>query len=463
MTMLVERLRRAGPKRLLSLDGGGIRGVVTLGYLERIEQLLGEKHGDPNFRLADYFDLIGGTSTGSIIASGLAIGLRAAEIKDRYFALGGKIFGQKKGFLNYLTKGYKYDSKPLEYALRDFFGDIALGDQERIRTGLCIFTKRAETFSTWALFNHPDGMFYSQNRDWPLWQIIMASAAAPTYFIPVFLEDNAGDRGAFIDGGISMVNNPSFRLFLLACLQSYPFHWVPGKDNLLLVSVGTGKSDQRTSNEVLKKKSLLGWAAAMPEYFMYDANQMNQMIMQLLSESPTARVIDSELGNLEKEKYLNFEALSYLRYDIQFSAKELGALGIELSKAKLEALGAMDNPDNMEILASIGAKAAESAVLADHFSDTFHVNQSTHKITLFETGKSYSLPFQFYVKREIPIEACEIGHPFYVMTMEGLMHAKAGDYLVRGIHGEYYACDREIFYKTYSAVERPGGGGSSAS
>ena len=260
-----------------------------------------------------------------------------------------------------------------------------------------------------------------------------------------------------------MVNNPSFRLFLLACLQSYPFHWVPGKDNLLLVSVGTGKSDQRTSNEVLKKKSLLGWAAAMPEYFMYDANQMNQMIMQLLSESPTARVIDSELGNLEKEKYLNFEALSYLRYDIQFSAKELGALGIELSKAKLEALGAMDNPDNMEILASIGAKAAESAVLADHFSDTFHVNQSTHKITLFETGKSYPLPFQFYVKREIPIEACEIGHPFYVMTMEGLMHAKAGDYLVRGIHGEYYACDREIFYKTYSAVERPGGGGSSAS
>ena len=84
------------PKRILALDGGGIRGALTLGYLQRIEDILRKQHGDDkNFRLSDYFDLIGGTSTGSIIASCLAIGLSVKEIKDKYMDLGDKIFGKK--------------------------------------------------------------------------------------------------------------------------------------------------------------------------------------------------------------------------------------------------------------------------------------------------------------------------------------------------------------------------------
>ena len=225
MTKLHDRLTAPGQKRILSLDGGGIRGILTLGFLEHIEEMLAKENNDPDFRLCDYFDLIGGTSTGSIIASCLAIGMKASEVKKQYFELGTKIFGLKTGFFQYLFKGVKYDNKPLEIALKKFFGDITLGDAERIHTGLCIFTKRAETFSTWAIHNHPDGKFFPQNKDWPLWQVIMASAAAPTYFLPMFLKDSSGEQGAFIDGGISMVNNPSLRLFLLASLNSYPFHW----------------------------------------------------------------------------------------------------------------------------------------------------------------------------------------------------------------------------------------------
>ena len=83
---------RGGPKRILALDGGGIRGVLTLEYLEAIEALLRQRRADPDLLLSDYFDLIGGTSTGSIIAAGLACGMSVKDIKSLYYGLGAKVF-----------------------------------------------------------------------------------------------------------------------------------------------------------------------------------------------------------------------------------------------------------------------------------------------------------------------------------------------------------------------------------
>src|SRR5262249_53785313 len=73
-----------GPKRILAIDGGGVRGVVSLAFLERVELVLRERTGDPALRLCDYFDLIGGTSTGSIIATGLALGYSTQHLIDTY-------------------------------------------------------------------------------------------------------------------------------------------------------------------------------------------------------------------------------------------------------------------------------------------------------------------------------------------------------------------------------------------
>src|SRR5215471_1807097 len=80
------------PKRILALDGGGIRGILTLEYLGVIEDLLKARSGRDDFRLADYFDLIGGTSTGSIIAATLACGMSVGEIKKLYRDLGKSVF-----------------------------------------------------------------------------------------------------------------------------------------------------------------------------------------------------------------------------------------------------------------------------------------------------------------------------------------------------------------------------------
>jgi patatin-like phospholipase/acyl hydrolase len=89
MTKADHLSNKTSPKRILALDGGGIRGALTLGYLQRIEDILRKQHGDEkSFRLSQYFDLIGGTSTGSIIAACLAIGMSVNEIKTMNMNLG---------------------------------------------------------------------------------------------------------------------------------------------------------------------------------------------------------------------------------------------------------------------------------------------------------------------------------------------------------------------------------------
>jgi uncharacterized protein len=98
---LPEHLGKSNPpKRMLSLDGGGIRGALTLGFLKKLETILRQIEDNPDLLLCHYFDLIGGTSTGSIIASALAIGKTVDEITELYMNLGGKIFGEKRSWWN---------------------------------------------------------------------------------------------------------------------------------------------------------------------------------------------------------------------------------------------------------------------------------------------------------------------------------------------------------------------------
>jgi patatin-like phospholipase/acyl hydrolase len=122
-----DHLFGAGPKRMLALDGGGVRGVVTLAYLERIEKILRRRHGDA-FRLCDYFDLIGGTSTGAIIAAGLALGFSVAKLQALYRDLAGEVF--KKAFWRVGLIGAKFPGETLDSQLRKAFGDVTLGSDQ---------------------------------------------------------------------------------------------------------------------------------------------------------------------------------------------------------------------------------------------------------------------------------------------------------------------------------------------
>jgi uncharacterized protein len=389
---LQDHLIANGPKRILALDGGGIRGALTLGYLQQIEDILRKQHdNDPAFRLCDYFDLIGGTSTGSIIASCLAIGMKVSEIRDSYFDLGGKLFAKKYKWYNIFQVDdiikAAYDSRPLETELQKVFGDIKLGDTERIKTGLCIVAKRADTNSVWPMINHPGGKYYGSadgnNKDILLWKAVRASSAAPSYFLPQMIDVGGGlPEAAFVDGGVSMANNPSLQLLMVATLNGFPFRWNWGRDNMLMVSVGTGMSKWSKIPKDVMKSHLLTWASNIPDMFMQDASWQNQMVMQWLSYSPTLWEIDGEVGSLAKDliagkKESDSGYLTYLRYNMWLDNAHLEPLmGKPYSQKQVDGLVEMSNAESRFELYDIGNKAAQKEVKADHFSEKFKLQKA---------------------------------------------------------------------------------------
>jgi patatin-like phospholipase/acyl hydrolase len=355
------------PKRILSLDGGGIRGALTLGFLERIESIIREKEGNKDLKLCEYFDLIGGTSTGAIIAAGLSIGKSAEEIKKLYLDIGGDIFGKKNHFLVNPIKWYKakYSYEPLENALEDFFGDITMGS-DKIKTGLCIVTKRADTFSTWPILSSPDGKYFKYNKDMMLHKVVRASAAAPTFFKPKQIDVGGGEIATFIDGGLSLANNPAFQLFLIATLKGFPYRWPIGEDKITLVSVGTGTSKKHIDANKIAEFGLGDWAKEIPNMFMEDANYLNQTLLQYLSNSPTAQIIDSEIGDLKDDILTDKPALHYLRYNVMLEENELNGLGLNFSHEEIKSLQKMDAAENKNKLYEIGSKAAKKYINPDH-------------------------------------------------------------------------------------------------
>ena len=354
-------------KRILSLDGGGIRGALTLGFLEKIEKEIRKKENKPNLRLCDYYDLIGGTSTGAVIAGGLSIGMSASEITKFYLEIGDKIFGKKRSWIFNPFKRYKaeFDFKPLEDALDGVFGDITIGS-DAIKTGLCIVAKRADTLSTWPIINNPEGKYFEHNKGMLLKNVIRASAAAPSYFIPQKMDVGFGEIGAFIDGGVSLANNPSLLLFLVTTLKGFRYNWETGEDKLSILSIGTGNYTKRYNPEKIANKGLLGWASMVPELFMEDANYLNQTILQYLSSSPVPRKIDSEIGDMSDDLLNSKAALSYIRYNVLLDENELNSLGFNLSKAELESLREMSHSENKETLYSIGEAASKIQVEREH-------------------------------------------------------------------------------------------------
>lgn len=368
-----------GPKRILALDGGGLRGILSIGFLQKVEDLLRERHGgDPGFRLCDYFDLIAGTSTGAIIAAALAKGWSVEEIRLKYVSLGERVF--EKGLFRLGLIRAKYDAQKLIDELKSVYGEDTTLGSHALRTGLMVVMKRLDTGSPWPVSNNPAGTYYNDgpghaigNSRYPLWQVVRASTAAPVYFEreTITIAEALGmklEQGDFVDGGVSPFNNPALQALMYATLEGYKLKWPMGADKLLLVFVGTGSADPSVKRASLAAQEGLAALAAL----MDDAATLQEVMLQWMSSSATARRIDGEIGDLGGDLLGGQPLISYARYNVSLGRQEVAALAPTLAQhPNLDDLSEMDAPENMPILEHLGKLAADRLVADGHFPAAF--------------------------------------------------------------------------------------------
>jgi predicted acylesterase/phospholipase RssA len=378
---LEQHLEPGGPKRILALDGGGLRGILTLGILGSIERELKQRHGnDDAFRLSDYFDLIAGTSTGAIIAATLALGWSVSDIQEKYFELGERVF--KRSLLRQGLFRAKYDERRLIEELKTVYGPDTTLASERLLTALLVVIKRIDSGSPWPVSNNPKGKYFRSrpggtigNSDYKLWATVRASTAAPDYFDPeritiAQLPGHPPIYGDFVDGGVSPFNNPALQSFMYATLGGYNLNWPAGENNILLVSVGTGSGDPSV------RHSQIAAAGAFQSLLslMDDVASLQETMLQWMSKSPTARKIDSEIQKLDGDLIGGAPQMTYLRYDADLRPAALqDLLKDEAATLPVENLTAMDAPENMQALHLVGTTCGKEMVKSTHFPAGFDV------------------------------------------------------------------------------------------
>lgn len=470
-----KRLKASGPKRILSLDGGGIRGALTLGYLEEIERILRERYNKPDFVLSDYFDLIGGTSTGAIIAAFIALGKPVKDIKELYLKLGKKIFKKRRhilnwGYLKYLLSAeFKHSILEGELNNHPDIKNLTLGS-EKFKTGLAIFAKRADTYNTFVFHNHPSNIYYKYNNGIYLKDLLRATSAAPSYFKPKEIKFNNEESAVFIDGGVSMVNNPSLMLFLMTTIKGYKYQWRKTKDHMLMISIGTGflKSvvQKREKSKLLHKRTI-SWASELPDMFMQDATEQNQYLMQYFSNARIPETINEEANDLSNDLISTSPLLDYCRYNVSLDKVKLAELGFHLGEKELRSLPKMEKGKNVNRLYEIGKADALKKIHESHFPPTFDfgvkkplpqpISQEAIKNLLLDSfkniGKRYKKIKTVFARR------AEFEEEIISITTDGIETtntAKKGDYIVKNQteNKELYVIKNEKFDKLYSPFRK---------
>jgi hypothetical protein len=385
---LIDRIQHRGPKKLLAIDGGGIRGVLSLEVLQKIEDLLTAQSGEQDFRLADYFDYIAGTSTGGIIAAGLSIGMSVSEIMNFYEEAGPQMF-VKANLLRRLR--YRYDDEPLAQKLRTVFGAETTFGGEKLRTLLLLVMRNASTDSPWPISNNPFAKYNTNperlddNLNFPLWQLVRASTAAPTYFPPeviLFQNEDKSEQKEFIfvDGGVTMYNNPAFQMFLMATLDRYwpkkpQVRWQAGAQEMLIVSVGTGTSPDVRHGLNADDMNLLFNATTIPSALMFAALNEQDLLCRVFGNCLCGDPLDRELGNVigcEGPLPADKKLFTYVRYNAELTQAGLSNLGCH--NIEPESVQKLDAIEAIPKLREVGRHVAEE-VSPGHFAG-FAVDRS---------------------------------------------------------------------------------------
>jgi patatin-like phospholipase/acyl hydrolase len=258
--------------KVLSIDGGGIRGIIPAMVLARIEKLTGRP-------IAEMFDMIAGTSTGGILALGLTLPsddgkprYAAKDLLELYEKDGSRIFPRsvlsRIPVLRRISVSHpirsvrgvaeeKYSSKGIEGVLQKYFAEARLKDALTR-----VFVTSYEIQLRQPFFFRSEKAKNEADYDFPMRQVARATSAAPTYFEPakVEAEEDLVDYYALVDGGV-FANNPAMCAYVEArkILDAQGLG-LPAETELLMVSLGTGQLTDHLRYEKAKGWGLLEWA-----------------------------------------------------------------------------------------------------------------------------------------------------------------------------------------------------------
>ncbi len=370
--------------------------MLTLEILAEMERQIEAETGIN--RLGDYFDYIGGTSTGCIIAAGLAVGMTAQELLDFYQNSGKQMF-EKTGWVERITSlvSSLYEDEPLATTLKKIFHDGGNPQRpadlstERLKCLLLVVTRNVTTDSPWPVSTNPFAKYNDENRDdcnlrLPLWQLVRASTAAPVFFPPEVVRLNPKrpkEVRVFVDGGITPYNNPAFLLYRMATQPAYQLNWQIGEQNLLLISVGTGAAASATQ---ATSRNVIGNLQNLPGELMYGVQVDQDINCRTFGRCVHGSEIDREMGDLvlpieaeEDTSKGHGRFFRYARYNADLSQDGLKELDKRLDDGKftkVERVGEipaadvqqMDAVDQIGNLRKIGVAVAKTELnVKKHF------------------------------------------------------------------------------------------------
>lgn len=332
--------------RILALDGGGIRGVIPATIMKYVEDELIRISGNENARIADYFDLIAGTSTGGILTciyltpgredQKASTMYTAGEALDFYVKEGYNIFNGSK-LSNWkrvwgLANATQFSPSYLESLFAKRFGDLRMSQL----TKPCLIT-------TYDMKTHSSFFFTSdepdtKQREFFVRDVARSTSAAPTYFPPAMISNLITQKGMInIDGGV-FANNPAMCAYAEARTTRFPDRGIdfPSADDMLILSIGTGGGGFTLPNlQKSKKWGVISWAKSVPD------------IMMDGSVDTVAFQMDKIFGTLDKVD----DQMCFLRIDVP-KDKDVRKYAADMSDA---------SPENIQLLMEAGQKTLEAA------------------------------------------------------------------------------------------------------
>ncbi len=292
--------------RILSIDGGGIRGIIPAVLLEQIEYGTG-------LQIAELFDFIAGTSSGAITALALNVPeksndekttprYRADDIIDLYFQEGPKIFAKRpfQEVEEWAFGGAKHDAGGIERSLAKYFAATRLGESltNVMVPAYCLEQRMPVFFKSWDKVNFGQYLM----RD-----LARATSAAPTYFTPAKLNSAQGTMG-YIDGGL-VSNNPTMTA-LVECLR----YAAPG-DKFWVLSLGTGRCEQPYKYSSAIHWRPVDWIGPTIDICMDGSDAKTDYELLQLSRSPDITynrfdtILPAQNSSLDKASPNNMKAL----------------------------------------------------------------------------------------------------------------------------------------------------------